>query len=558
MPRQEQIPLSIRIAAAAVARQQGLNREEYRQLCQRLLRQTVQSQTHQFDRMFDYSARSTQRNFERAGIGERYTNPSQLRPGDLVYSDQGSPQYGHAMVVGTDGQLYDQVGHGAPTDQGYRHPSWIVHPDQAIANYNTARDSGQDHHTAATVATIAHPQLPTNPGMDANAPSLFPQTAPNYVTPRNLGYSMEVHLGQNSPPSNWELGPSEAQYGNNFGLAPGSFYNPDTNMVSQGGNYTQPLNWQSIPPSPDYSNPVPHENQFPSGPGYDYQNPSPFENNFIPYEGYQPSLNNPAPYEQPFQSPEQYSGYNPMPEEQGYLPSDFYQPGNDLQTFGGDTSLGSDVPSADQSLWYPADYGSPQPNQGGMDIYNFGGDMSLGPDMQPYVGPSGHHQGQDQGYTGPTSVEFPTQYGIYNGPVEPQNQVTPGVGFTNYGAGQYIPVGSHAPSNFYQFQYNSTPSTSGAGYNANMRARSLNISPFADTAGVSSLLASEGSGYGGTGGGLMAPHYQANMLRRMQGGMMGGPNVMFSGDPNEGLQNPALDATRALLSGTQGLRHVGA
>jgi hypothetical protein len=140
------IPLSIKIAAAAQARQQGLNRHQYRMLCQQLARETIQSQTHELDAAESpggkpaSSALAAEHNFQRMGIGESYQGASQLRPGDLVYSDYGSKQFGHAMVVGPDGQLYDQTGHGPPTKTGdYRTPTYVVHPDAAVSALQGAK-----------------------------------------------------------------------------------------------------------------------------------------------------------------------------------------------------------------------------------------------------------------------------------------------------------------------------------------------------------------------------------------------------------------------------------
>lgn len=99
----------------------------HRHYCQNLLRTTVQQVTPAYNRYFGDSALETMRAFQAAGIGMPYTSGMQLLPGDLLYTARMGGNYGHAMLVGPDGRIRDNVGSGiaAPWE---RKIDWVVRP----------------------------------------------------------------------------------------------------------------------------------------------------------------------------------------------------------------------------------------------------------------------------------------------------------------------------------------------------------------------------------------------------------------------------------------------
>lgn len=366
------IPVGIKIAAAAVAKQNNLTAQEYRMLCQKLLRETVQSQTHGLDKYFGSSAKSTASNFKKAGIGEKYRDPSQLRPGDLAYSDEGSKQYGHAMLVGPEGRLYDQAGSGSPQKAGFRHPSWIVHPDSAISAYNKARDSGSTHSQASKLAvpsrstkTSDPSPLPTPiPGAD-KAQVAFGTSPRSGIRQYDVDQAALAMAAPTSTPyavPHQDIPfPAPPPMPNNIPSAPSS-----TPPAIPGGYPTTSFSY--APPNPT-APPAPQYGQGSAEGGYEIGG------------GYG------APY---YLGPAQDTSFN-IPMDYGYdfsaVPDSSY------------------VPTADVNLastYQVENLGGEQSgmNEGGTDIANFGGDMSLGGDLESadyaYMGMPGDYGSQDE------------------------------------------------------------------------------------------------------------------------------------------------------------------
>lgn len=115
---------------AQVAQEKNLGGAAYsrRHLCQMLLRETVQRVTPVYNRYFSDTALKTMRAFQSAGIGRAYRADMQLLPGDLLYTARWGGGFGHAMVVGPDGRIRDNVSSGVATP--WQRPiDWVVRPD---------------------------------------------------------------------------------------------------------------------------------------------------------------------------------------------------------------------------------------------------------------------------------------------------------------------------------------------------------------------------------------------------------------------------------------------
>jgi len=125
-------PIGEAIAKAAQAKQEA-GTAEYAHLCERLLRETVQGITPEFNKIFAGAATAAQamERFKAAGVGVPYTGQA-LSPGDLLYAGrEAGAGAGHAMAVGPDGKFLDQYGsHNAPTVW----PDWVVSPDALDPN----------------------------------------------------------------------------------------------------------------------------------------------------------------------------------------------------------------------------------------------------------------------------------------------------------------------------------------------------------------------------------------------------------------------------------------
>lgn len=118
---------------AQVAQQKNLQGAAYnrRHLCQQLLRETVQQVTQSYNRFFQGSALKTMRAFQSAGVGRPYQSGMQLLPGDMLYTGRWGGDYGHAMVVGPDGRIRDNVGSGVAHPR-QRPIDWIVRPGDGL------------------------------------------------------------------------------------------------------------------------------------------------------------------------------------------------------------------------------------------------------------------------------------------------------------------------------------------------------------------------------------------------------------------------------------------
>ncbi len=117
------------VAAAALDAHFHGSAEKYREYCQRLVKETVDTVTHRYDRYFAGSASETMHNFQRAGIGHAYSPGEALAPGSMLYNDQWGRHNGrtdgHAMLVGPGGQIVDNVGSGL-AKPGQRLIQWVV------------------------------------------------------------------------------------------------------------------------------------------------------------------------------------------------------------------------------------------------------------------------------------------------------------------------------------------------------------------------------------------------------------------------------------------------
>jgi tape measure domain-containing protein len=111
-----------RIAAARIASGEARN---FVRLCQRLARTTVQQVSDAYNRYFSGSAKSTMRNFQKAGIGGRYKPGMKLAPGSLLYSSTMGGGYGHVQTIGPNGERIDQHGVNKFKQSNFQ---WFVPP----------------------------------------------------------------------------------------------------------------------------------------------------------------------------------------------------------------------------------------------------------------------------------------------------------------------------------------------------------------------------------------------------------------------------------------------
>ena len=117
------------IANAAFQKQIGLDRAAYSRRCMELARETVQSVTHAFDKVWDRSpdasALTNLARFKAAGLAKPYKPGMALPPGSMLFSQTMGEGSGHVQTVGDNGNRFDQHGENYYALKNFQ---WYVPP----------------------------------------------------------------------------------------------------------------------------------------------------------------------------------------------------------------------------------------------------------------------------------------------------------------------------------------------------------------------------------------------------------------------------------------------
>ncbi|MCW3059704.1 MAG: phage tail tape measure protein family, partial [Capsulimonas sp.] len=132
VPTSDTSAIGAKIANAAWTKQLGLDRVAYNRRCARLARETVQSITPAFDKIWDRSENATAitnlRRFQKAGLARKYTPGMALPPGALLFSTTLGGGSGHVQTIAGGGRRMDQ--HGV-NHFGLNNFQWFVPPPGA-------------------------------------------------------------------------------------------------------------------------------------------------------------------------------------------------------------------------------------------------------------------------------------------------------------------------------------------------------------------------------------------------------------------------------------------